>query len=81
MGISLTGQLKKNPLLLLYKGISFQILKKNALVKEFFLSLKENPLETKDLKDFSLATKEFSINCLKENSLYKVTKDFALSQL
>ena len=46
---------KKNPSSLSYKGISFKTLKKNALVKEFS---KENPLETKDLKDFPLATKE-----------------------
>ena len=44
-------------------------------------SLKENALETKDLKDFPLAATAFFFNCLKEKSVYKITKDFPLSQL
>ena len=57
------------------------MLKENALVKEFLYSLKENPLETKDLKEFPLAATAFFFNCLKEKSVYKVTKDFPLDQL
>ena len=45
------------------------------------LHLKENALETKDLKDFPLAATAFSINCLKEKYVYKITKDFPLNRL
>ena len=51
------------------------------LAKEFFYSLKQNALEIKDLKDFPLTAIVFSFNCLKEKSVYKITKDFPLSQL
>ena len=52
-----------------------------SLYSNFLYSLKENTLETKDLKDFPLATTAFSFNCLKEKSVHKVTKDFPLGQL
>ena len=47
--------------------------------------LKENTLGLLSLKDFPLRSKEnsftkaFSFNCLKEKSVYKVTKDFPLT--
>ena len=54
----------------------------NPLVKEFsFQFLKENALETKDLKDFPLTATAFFFNCLKEKSVYKVTKDFPLTSM
>ena len=65
----------------LYTDFSFKQLMENPLVKEFLYSLKENALETKDLRDFPLAATAFSFNCLKEKSVYKVTKDFPLGQL
>ena len=49
--------------------------------------LKENPLGLQSLKDFPLRskvnsfTKGFSIECLKEKYVYRITKDFPLSQL
>ena len=47
--------------------------------------LKETPLGLQSLKYFPLRCKEnsftkaFSFNCLKEKSVYKVTKDFPLT--
>ena len=53
---------------------------------EFFYLLKENPLETKELKDFPLATKEnsftkaFFFRVLKEISLYESNEGFFFNQ-
>ena len=69
---------KGKSFLTLYANFSFKQVKENALAKNFFCSLKENALETRDLKDFPLAATVFFFNCLKEKSLYKVTKDFPL---
>ena len=66
--------LKKNPSLLSYKGNSFKTLKKNALVKKLPLLLKGKSFRDKRPKEKITAT-AFSINCLKENSLYDVTND------
>ena len=65
----------------LYTDFSFKELKENALVKDFLYSSKKNALENKDLKNFSLAATAFFFNCLKEKSVYKVTKYFPLDQL
>ena len=43
--------------------------------------LKENALETKDLKHFPLGATAFSIKCLEEKYVYSITKVFPLSQL
>ena len=48
-------------------------------------SIKENALDLLSLKHFPLRRKEnnfakvFFVNCLKEKSVYKVTKDFPLT--
>ena len=45
---------------------------------EFPLLLRgENPLA----KDFPLGATAFFVNCLKEKSIYNITKDFPLSQV
>ena len=52
------------------------------LVKgNFFYLLKENALETKDLKHFPLGATAFSIDCLKEKYVNKVMKDLPLGQI
>ena len=58
---------------LLVKGKSFV-----TLYTDFsFKQLKENAL----VKDFPLAATAFFFKCLKEKSVYKVTKDFPLDEL
>lgn len=64
-----------------YTDFSFKQLMENPLVKEFPLLLKGKCFRDNDIKDFPLAGKAFSINCLKELSVYKVTMDFPLGQL
>ena len=50
----------------------------NPLAKEFSLLLKgKNPFS----KEFPSVATAFSINCLKEKSVYEIAKDFPLSQL
>ena len=72
--------LKENPSLFHIQTFPLTVNGKSFSKGIFFIS-KGNTLETKDLKDFSLADTAFSFNRLKEKSVYKVTKDFPLGQL
>ena len=67
---------KGKSFVILYTDFSFKHLMENPLVMNFLYYLKESALQTKDLKDFFSAT---TTNCLKEKSVYKITKDFPMA--